>query len=70
MMAANIAPLFQHGKSLARLAVPGAPLVSPDRKPYLWQNGAPSTVLFFTKEEKRKLAVGGGWGWAGPKNQL
>jgi hypothetical protein len=54
MMAANIAPLFQHGESLAGLAVPGAPLVSPDRKPYLWQNGAPSTVLFFTKEEKRK----------------
>ena len=52
MMAANIAPLFQHAESLVLSGHSGRTACIPARKPYLWQNGAPSASFSFTGEEK------------------
>jgi hypothetical protein len=60
MMAANIAPLFQHGESLVLSGRSGRTACVPGRKPYLWQNGAPSASFSFTGKRRVNSAVSGG----------
>jgi len=60
MMAANIAPLFQHGKSLVLSGRSGRTACVPGRKPYLWQNGAPFASFSFTGKRRVDSAVSGG----------
>lgn len=55
MMAANIAPLFQHGESLVLSGRSGRTACVPGRKPYLWQNGAPSASFSFTGKRRGRV---------------
>jgi hypothetical protein len=66
MMAANIAPLFQHGESLARLTAAGGLFVFPVRKPYLRQASRPPLVFFLQRKRRGRVnsAVGAGSGRA------
>jgi hypothetical protein len=57
MMAANFAPLFQHGESLARLTAAGGLFFFPVRKPYLRQASRPPLVFFYKGREEEELTA-------------